>query len=88
MRKARKKPVEIEFVKYTGDNQREIYEWTNGRVYNVPDYDDDDITYFGVATLEGFIIADVGSYIVKGVEGEFYPVDPNIFKKTYEVVNW
>ena len=46
IRKARKKPVEIEFVKYTGDNQREIYEWTNGRVYNVPDYDDDDITYF------------------------------------------
>ncbi|HDA2809721.1 TPA: hypothetical protein O4695_001017 [Staphylococcus aureus] len=85
IQRARKKPVEIEFIKYTGDNQREIYEWTNGRAYNIADYDD--ITYFGVVTLEGFLIAEVGSYIVKGVEGEFYPVDPNIFKKTYEVID-
>ncbi|WP_113583946.1 hypothetical protein [Staphylococcus aureus] len=85
IRKARKKPVEIKFIKYTGDNQREIYEWTNGRAYNIADYDES--TYFGVATLEGFLIAEVGSYIVKGVEGEFYPVDPNIFKKTYEVID-
>lgn len=25
-----------------------------------------------------------GDYIIKGVEGEFYPCKPRIFKKTYE----
>ncbi|HHP7503378.1 TPA: hypothetical protein ACSGGR_002308 [Staphylococcus aureus] len=86
IRKARKKPVEIEFVKYTGDNKREIYDWTNAKVCDVIDRLDGS-TYFGVNTLEGFLIVKVGSYIVKGVEGEFYPVESNIFNKTYEVID-
>ncbi|HDA2620725.1 TPA: hypothetical protein SJG61_002093 [Staphylococcus aureus] len=79
IQKARKKPVEIEFIKYTGDNQQEIYDWSNGKACDVINRLDGS-TYFGVNTLEGFLI-------VKGVEGEFYPVDPNIFKKTYEVID-
>ncbi len=86
IRKARKKPVEIEFIKYTGDNKQEIYDWTNAKVCDVIDHLDGS-TYFGVNTLEGFLIVKVGSYIVKGVEGEFYPVEPNIFNKTYEVID-
>ena len=27
-----------------------------------------------------------GDWIVKGVKGEFYPVKPDIFKQTYELV--
>lgn len=27
-----------------------------------------------------------GDYIIKGVQGEFYPCKPDIFKQTYEVV--
>ena len=30
--------------------------------------------------------ADVGDYIIKGINGEFYPCKPDIFKKTYEEV--
>ena len=30
--------------------------------------------------------ANVGDYIVRGVNGEFYPVKPEIFEKTYEVL--
>ncbi|HGO1532884.1 TPA: hypothetical protein ACK0C1_002479 [Staphylococcus aureus] len=86
IQKARKKPVEIEFIKYTGDNKQEIYDWSNGKACDVIDRLDG-ATHFGVNTLEGFLIVKVGSYIVKGVEGEFYPVDPNIFKKTYEVID-
>ena len=29
-------------------------------------------------------IAQEGDYIVKGVQGEFYPVKPDIFEATYE----
>ncbi|HDZ8770910.1 TPA: hypothetical protein RUV54_001377 [Staphylococcus aureus] len=82
IQKGRKKPVEIEFIKYTGDNKQEIYDWSNGNVDH-SDY----ATHLLIDTLEGCLIAEVGSYIVKGVEGEFYPVEPNIFNKTYEVID-
>ena len=39
-----------------------------------------------VPTLEGEHIACPGDYIIKGINGEFYPCKPDIFKKTYEEV--
>ena len=30
--------------------------------------------------------ASFGDYIIKGVNGEFYPCKPDIFEKSYEVV--
>jgi len=39
-----------------------------------------------IKTLEGQHIASFGDYIIKGVEGEFYPCKPDIFAKTYEPV--
>ena len=32
-------------------------------------------------------VANVGDFIIKGVNGEFYPCKPDIFHKTYDVVN-
>ena len=40
-----------------------------------------------IKTLEGVMTATVGDYIIKGVNGEFYPCKPDIFEKTYEEVN-
>lgn len=37
-------------------------------------------------TLEGIMIANVGDWIIKGINGEFYPCKPDIFEKTYELV--
>jgi hypothetical protein len=39
-----------------------------------------------VKTLEGWLEASPGDYIVRGVRGEFYPVKPDIFEATYERV--
>jgi hypothetical protein len=39
-----------------------------------------------IPTYEGYVFASVGDYIIKGVEGEFYPCKPDIFEKTYEMV--
>lgn len=39
-----------------------------------------------IDTLEGQMKADIGDYIIKGVNGEFYPCKPDIFEKTYELV--
>lgn len=36
-----------------------------------------------IETLEGTMLASPGDWIVKGVNGEIYPVKPDIFEKTY-----
>lgn len=37
-----------------------------------------------IATLEGIMYAKTGDWIIKGVQGEFYPCKPDIFAATYE----
>lgn len=49
-------------------------------------YEDADNPYMYIETLEGTMKASVGDYIIKGVNGEFYPCKPDIFEKTYEEV--
>jgi len=39
-----------------------------------------------IRTLEGTMLASEGDWIIKGITGEFYPCKPDIFKKTYEMV--
>lgn len=39
-----------------------------------------------IPTLEGTMEAIPGDWIIKGVNGEFYPCKPDIFEKTYEKV--
>ena len=39
-----------------------------------------------ICTLEGVMRADVGDWIITGVNGEMYPCKPDIFAKTYEKV--
>ena len=39
-----------------------------------------------IETLEGTMKADVGDWIITGVNGEQYPVKPEIFAKTYEII--
>ena len=39
-----------------------------------------------IPTLEGNHLASPGDWIIKGVQGEFYPCKPDIFWATYEAV--
>lgn len=39
-----------------------------------------------VHTLEGDMRADIGDWIIRGVQGEFYPCKPTIFDATYDKV--
>lgn len=39
-----------------------------------------------IHTLEGDLRADKDDYIITGVNGEKYPCKPDIFAKTYELV--
>ena len=39
-----------------------------------------------IRTLEGEMRAEQGDWIIRGVQGEFYPCKPDIFDATYEAV--
>lgn len=39
-----------------------------------------------IPTLEGDMRAELGDFIIRGVQGEFYPCKPDIFEQTYEPV--
>jgi len=78
--KYRKKPVVIEAVQWTGENAVKISSFIGGHEFWHKD------GRLSIDTLEGMMRADKGDYIIKGVEGEFYPCKPDIFKKTYEAV--
>ena len=47
-------------------------------------YQTDQIIY--IDTLEGQMKADKGDWIITGVNGEQYPCKPEIFKKTYDIL--
>ena len=84
--KARKKPVVVEVMQlkmvssrsyrkckeFVGDSWIDYYEMPNG--------------FPGIKTLEGVMEISNNDFIIKGVEGEIYPCKPDIFEKTYEVI--
>ncbi|MBE7361552.1 hypothetical protein INS20_02245 [Staphylococcus haemolyticus] len=63
----------------------DISSWTEGKIKHKVSHKFN-IGYMYIETLEGTMTASLGDYIVKGVDGEFYPVKPEIFEKTYEVL--
>lgn len=75
----RKKPVIIEAIQWNGRNEMEVARFIGGNL----EMDDDELL---IHTLEGTMKALVGDYVIKGVNGEFYPCKPDIFEKTYDPV--
>lgn len=81
----RKKPVTVEAIQWI-DNNLEILAFCKDAEF------EERRNIMGVwldlyiNTLEGRMKASKGDYIVKGVNGEFYPCKPDIFEKTYEKV--
>lgn len=45
-----------------------------------------EFSYVEIKTLEGTMIGDDGDWIIRGVQGEFYPCKDEIFRATYEEV--
>lgn len=83
-----KKPVVVEALQFKRENQKELKEFTNGKLKDITiPRTADGIMTGTVETLEGSFTATENDYIVKGIEGEFYPVKPNIFNKTYESID-
>ena len=82
-----KKPIQIEAVRWNGKNFDEIKEFCKDAM----------IAYGGeliIPTLEDgkFIkakhVATEGDYVIKSIRGEFYFCKEDIFKETYEEVEY
>lgn len=84
----RKKPVEIEAVRFSGSSTSAlaIEYWMEGGKYVEPGMQTADVRNLEIETLEGVMIAKPGDWIIKGVQGEFYPCKPDIFEATYDAV--
>lgn len=93
MAKFRKKPVVIEAIQYTGDNLREVLDFTGKHPCWSEWFDsfesyqahvERDRRVFKIFTLEGVMEATPGDWIIRGIHGEHYPCKPDIFAATYE----
>lgn len=91
--KFRKKPVEVEAIQLTKELALQYFR--DGKLifdkfsFNGQYHLEDKIVwdaYIMIDTLEGRMKASLNDWIIKGVNGEFYPCKPDIFEKTYEPV--
>lgn len=60
------------------DAQYDVAAWCNGRRAGGRG------ELIAIDTLEGTMYASPGDYVIKGVQGEFYPCKFSIFEATYE----
>ena len=94
MAKYRKKPVVIDAIQWTGDNDKEIENFIIGTPYYFTTVSSGSVgvttvvvsRFLVIETLEGTMSASINDYIIKGVNGEYYSCKPDIFEKTYEIV--
>ncbi len=79
--KYRKLPVVIEAMQFTDEDKNRVFNWITCTRYS--DFEENK-PVLKIQTLEGDMTARLGDWIIKGVNGEFYPCKDDIFRKTYE----
>lgn len=85
VRKYRKKPVVIEAMQFTDETKDRCFNFvTCNTVAGFDSLSPDANPTLVIQTLEGEMTASIGDFIIKGVQGEFYPCKPDIFEQTYE----
>lgn len=98
--KYRKLPVVIEAMRFEGgaENASPIIDWVLSGggtaryhaandprpVHGRADWEQASPEHLAIDTLEGTHRASVGDWVIRGVQGEFYPCKPGVFEATYE----
>lgn len=93
IKKVRKLPVEVEAIQFTVDNGPALLAWlppeavvVAHRPLNESGLLNESPTILQIRTDEGVMEAREGDWIIKGVEGEFYPCIDSVFTATYEII--
>ena len=81
--KYRKKPVIVEAQELKLNNVPIVAKWCSGEQGLL-----EKRPGVFIKTLEGRMFGEIGDFVIKGVQGEFYPCKPDIFEETYELVTY
>ena len=82
-------PVIIEAWEFTREALKSDDSWVRlyrNELHLISQYAGE-VLYIEIDTLEGTMRANLGDYIIKGIQGELYPCKPDIFKMSYRLVD-
>ena len=81
----RKKPVVIEAIRWTGDNEEELVAFAGANFETVHDSPEWTARVYD-ALHDSWIAARTGDWIVRGVRGENYAVHQDVLDETYDLI--
>lgn len=79
-----KKPIEVEAFHYTFDSPN--FRIWRRKMRFIDWFFKPHDSRLWIITPEGEFFVSQGDWIIKGIQGEFYPCKPDIFEKTYSPV--
>ena len=86
-KKCRKLPVVVKAAEFTNETKDALFTDMGGYGgTHRAEHDDDGNPILVIQTLEGDMVASLGDFIIRDIEGEYYPCKPDIFAKTYVFV--
>ncbi len=83
MTRYRVRPSEIDAIHWTGENFRDVADFTGGHRNVVHDGDAHSLL---VSTPEGRMRCGRGDWLVRDAIGAYFPISADAFEKTYERV--
>lgn len=88
----RKKPIEVQAVQFDGENWTQVWTLAGSKSFGPVDPEDRGEDPEIVAEVfdklhSTWVGVKQGQWIIKGVQGEFYPCDEDVFAATYEEVS-
>jgi hypothetical protein len=90
MSKFKKRPVTVDAFQWQGTNGNQLIDWVTGFGPNISgtevgvDFATSEVT---IKTKEGTMRGAPGCWIIRGVKGEYYPCQNDIFEQTYAADN-
>jgi hypothetical protein len=78
-----KKPIVIEAMQYDGSNFYDVIRWVEDCARLARLSPNENII---IETLGGVMICPPGHYIIKGIDGEFRPLEKSVFERIYDIV--
>lgn len=80
-----KRPLAIEAMQVTADTLSAARAWIrSAKDLSVPWMQGDECVGLDVLTLEGWMHLPFGHWLIRGIKGEFYGCDPDVFAATYD----
>lgn len=87
----RKKPVVVEARQWTGGDYTWLsdfcgHNWARADAHDMGYDDPEQVIIYNTASRQ-WLHLPIGHWLVRGVQGELYPVKDDIFHQTYEAID-